>query len=158
MREKEGDSSLEEMIGDTLLYVMLFKNKLTRLSENKIVMKTLAWLLLVEQLDNPSISELGDGLNVSKSQMTARVDKLVEAGLIERVPDKGDRRKIWIVLTPEGKDFIKNSQKTVKENMNQLLSPLSLKEVEELKKSIRTIKKVSLKIQDAQKNRKLNGD
>lgn len=112
--KKEGDSSLEEMIGDTLLYVMLFKNKLTRLSENKIVMKTLAWLLLVEQLDNPSISELGDGLNVSKSQMTARVDKLVEAGLIERVPDKGDRRKIWIVLTPEGKDFIKNSQKQLK--------------------------------------------
>jgi DNA-binding MarR family transcriptional regulator len=83
--------------------------------------------------------------------MTLKMDKLAEAGFTERIPDRNDRRIIRIVLTPEGRNFIKNSQKTVKESLTQLLSPLSFEEVEELKKSITTIKNVVLKIQDRKK-------
>ena len=90
-------------------------------------------------------------LNVSKSQMTLKMDKLEQAGYTERIPDDKDRRIIRIVLTPEGLNFIKNSRNTVKEGMNQLLSPLSIEELEELKKSITTIKNVVLKIQEGKR-------
>jgi DNA-binding MarR family transcriptional regulator len=50
-------------------------------------------------------------------------------------------------LTDEGKDLIKNSNITVKEAMNQLFSPLTHDELEELCKSIEIIKNTVLKIQ-----------
>jgi DNA-binding MarR family transcriptional regulator len=93
------------------------------------------------------MSDLGKTLNISKTQMTTKIDKLVNVGFIERVPDENDRRVLRIVLTTEGKNHIKKSHKTVTESMNQLLSPLDHKELEELSKSIETIKNVVLKIQ-----------
>lgn len=141
---------IEEITKDTLLYITLFNRKLSYLRENKTI-KTLSWLVLIEQLDNPSISELGKILHLSKSHMTARLDSLAEEGFIERLNDEKDRRIIRIVLTLKGQEFIKNSQKTVKRSMNQLFSPLSIKDVEELKKSVETIKNIVLKIQNSQK-------
>jgi DNA-binding MarR family transcriptional regulator len=151
MDEKKIDNLVDEILEDTLIYTILFNRELSNLGEREFI-KTFLWLIAIEQYNNPSLSGLGKMLNVSKSQMTLKMDKLAEAGFTERIPDKEDRRIIRIVLTPEGRNFIKNSQKTVKESMNQLLSPLTFEEVQDLKKSIATIKNVVLKIQ-AGKNR-----
>jgi DNA-binding MarR family transcriptional regulator len=150
MVEKNINNLIEEMLKDTLIYTILFNRELTNLGEREFI-KTFLWLISIEQYENPSLSGLGNILNVSKSQMTLKMDKLSEAGFTERIPDKNDRRIIRIVLTPEGRNFIKNSQKTVKKSMIQLLSPLTLEEVEELKKSIATIKNAVLKIQNKKK-------
>jgi len=146
MGEKQTDELLEEMMEDTLIYIRLFNRELMHLGERKFL-KTFFWLILIEQYDNPSISVLGKKLRVSKSQMTSRIDELVKAGFIERVHDEKDRRIIKIALTPEGRNFIKESRKPVGEHMNQLLSPLNFKEVEKLSMSIEIIKNVVLKIQ-----------
>ena len=151
MDEKKIDNLVDEILEDTLIYTILFNRELSNLCEREFI-KTFLWLIAIEQYNKPSLSGLGKMLNVSKSQMTLKMDKLAEAGFTERIPDKEDRRIIRIVLTPEGRNFIKNSQKTVKESMNQLLSPLTFEEVQDLKKSITTIKNVVLKIQ-AGKNR-----
>jgi len=134
------------MLKDSLIYIKLFNRELINLSERKFI-KTFSWLILIEQYDNPSMSDLGKTLNISKTQMTTKIDELVNVGFIERVPDENDRRVLRIVLTTEGKNHIKKSHKTVTESMNQLLSPLDHKELEELSKSIETIKNVVLKIQ-----------
>ena len=150
MEEKQKEKLVEEIMKDTLIYITIFGKELAHIDERNFI-KTFFTLILIEQYDNPSISSLGKILNVSKSQMTSKTDELAKAGLVERIPDKKDRRIIRIVLTPKGQYLINNSQKAVKDGMNQLLSPLSLKEVEELKKSMETIKNVVLKIQDGQK-------
>jgi DNA-binding MarR family transcriptional regulator len=93
------------------------------------------------------MSALAKTLNISKTQITPRIDQLVNDGLLERVPDENDRRVLRIALTDEGKDLIKNSNITVKEAMNQLFSPLTHDELEELCKSIEIIKNTVLKIQ-----------
>jgi DNA-binding MarR family transcriptional regulator len=144
--EKKPDKLIEEMLEDSIIYIKLFNRELINLSERKF-MKTFAWLILIEQYGNPSMSVLGKTLNISKTQMTAKIDELVDDGLIERVPDENDRRVLRIVLTSHGKNLIKKSHKTVTEGMNQLLSPLSHKELEELNKSIGIIKNAVLKIQ-----------
>ena len=149
--EKDGiDNIIDGMLEDTLIYTVLFNRELTSLGEREFI-KTFLWLISIEQYDNPSLSGLGKMLNVSKSQMTLKMDKLADAGFTERIPDKNDRRIIRIVLTPKGQDFIKNSKKTVKENMMQLLSPLSYEEIKELKNCIATIKNAVLKIQDGKR-------
>lgn len=143
MGENQKDKLVEEIMKDTLLYIKFFNEELSNLSEKKF-MKIMIWLLVIEEYNNPSLSILGGILNISKAQMTIKTDWLTELGLIERVPDKRDRRIIRLALTPEGHNFIKDSQNTVIESMNQLFVPLELKRVEELKKSVETIKNVVL--------------
>jgi DNA-binding MarR family transcriptional regulator len=150
MDENEKDNLIDEILGDTLIYSVLFNRELTNLDEREFI-KTFLWLISIEEYDNPSLSGLGKMLNVSKSQMTLKMDKLAQAGYTERIPDKEDRRIIRIVVTPEGKSFVENSKKTVKEGMKQLLSPLSLEEIEELKNSIATLKNIVLKIQEGKR-------
>ena len=93
------------------------------------------------------MSGLATTLNISKTQLTPRIDELVKEGLLERVSDENDRRVLRIVLTTEGKNLIKKSNTTVTEGMDELLNPLSPEELEELGKSIETIKSTVLKIQ-----------
>ena len=143
---KKSDKLIEEMLEDSIIYISLFNMKLIKLSERK-VMKTFFRLLLIERYGNPSMSVLAKTLNISKTQMTSKIDELFDEGLIERVPDENDRRVLRIVLTDEGKKFIKEAHETVTESMNQLLSSFSPKELEELSKSIEVIKNTVLKIQ-----------
>ena len=147
MVENLKDELVEEIMQDSLLYMKLFNELLSNLGQKKF-MRIITWLIVIEEYNNPSLSELGGMLNLTKAQMTIKTDWLTELGLIERVPDKRDCRIIRLALTPEGHNFLKNSQNTVIENMNQLFAPLDLKRVEELKKSVETIKNVVLEIQD----------
>ena len=146
MMDGKSDKLIDEMLENSIIYIKIFNRELVNLSERKF-MKTFFWLTLIEQYDNRSMSALAKTLNISKTQITPKIDELVKDGLLMRVPDENDRRVLRIVLTDEGKDLIKKSNKTVKEGMNQLLSPLNPKELEELGKSIEVIKNTVLKIQ-----------
>ncbi len=149
MTDIKSEELIEEMLEDSIIYIKIFSRELVNLSERKF-MKTFFWLILIEQYDNLSMSALAKTLNISKTQITPKIDELVNDGLLMRVPDKNDRRVLRIVLTDQGKSLIKKSNKTVKESMTQLLSPLSPKELEELGKSIEIIKNTVLKIQGVQ--------
>ena len=148
MGKQQTDKRIDEMIED-LIYIRLFDNELAHLGKKKFI-KIFFLLKMIEKYGNPSMSTVGKILHVPKSQMTSKSDELTKAGFIERLHDEKDRRIIRIVLTHEGENFIKNYQKTVDESMNQLLSKLSFEEIEELKKSLETIKNVILKIQESE--------
>jgi DNA-binding MarR family transcriptional regulator len=61
-------------------------------------------LVALEQIRGwPSISELGRALRISKQAAREQVIAAAHAGLLELVPDPGDRRSIQIGLTPAGK-------------------------------------------------------
>lgn len=146
MEEEKSEKVIEEMLEDSIIYIKIFNRELKNLSDKKF-MKTFFWLVTIKNYDNLSMSGLAKTLNISKTQITPRIDELVNEGLLERVPDENDRRVLRIMLTAEGEDLIQNSNKTVKEALNQLLNPLSPDELEELGKSIETIKNTVLKIQ-----------
>jgi len=146
MEENKSEELIEELLEDSILYLKLFNRELLNLSERKF-MKTFFWLVLIDQYNNLSMSALAKTLNISKTQITPRIDQLVNDGLLERVIDENDRRVLRIVLTAEGKNLLKKSNITVKEAMNKLFTPLSHDELEELGKSIDIIKNTVLKIQ-----------
>jgi len=49
-----------------------------------------------------SMRDLGDAVVISKSGLTGVVDRMGKAGLVERVPDPGDRRVTLVALTALG--------------------------------------------------------
>jgi DNA-binding MarR family transcriptional regulator len=66
---------------------------------------TLLWLIRV----NPGLSlrELAAEERISAPALSGHVDRLEKAGLIERVRDKGDRRRVGLTLTEDGERLLK---------------------------------------------------
>ena len=66
---------------------------------------TLLWLIR----GNPSLSlrELATEERISPPALSGHVARLEKAGLIERVRDEGDRRRVDLTLTDEGERLLK---------------------------------------------------
>jgi DNA-binding MarR family transcriptional regulator len=62
---------------------------------------------------------------LSSGGMTKRLDRLAEAGLVERLADPDDRRGILVKLTRRGKITIDRLLPVHVNNEQQLLAPLS---------------------------------
>lgn len=62
---------------------------------------------------------------LSSGGVTKRLDRLVEAGLVERRPDPDDRRGTRVRLTPKGRTVIDRAVETHVANEEDLLWPLS---------------------------------
>ncbi|HZU14824.1 MAG TPA: MarR family winged helix-turn-helix transcriptional regulator [Chloroflexota bacterium] len=53
------------------------------------------------------MSDLYQSLLLSKSGLTRRIDRMVEVGLVERKGCPGDRRGVFAVLTPKGREILR---------------------------------------------------
>ncbi len=56
-----------------------------------------------------SMTELANAVLLSKSGLTRLVDRIEEAGLVQRAAAPGDRRSLLIVLTPSGEKTLKRA-------------------------------------------------
>src|SRR6266481_6012423 len=56
-----------------------------------------------------SMTELASAVLLSKSGLTRLVDRIEEAGLVQRAAAPGDRRSLLIVLTPSGEKMLKRA-------------------------------------------------
>ena len=71
-----------------------------------------------------SPTELFNTMMVSSGTMTHRVDRLEQAGLVERIPDPSDRRGTLIHLTTKGFSLIEEAVAAHIDNMHRILDPL----------------------------------
>lgn len=65
---------------------------------------------------------------MSSGGMTARIDRLEKAGLVERRPHPTDRRATLVRLTDKGFDLIDSIMPSHEETARDILAPLSLGE------------------------------
>lgn len=69
--------------------------------------------------------------------ITKRIDKLVQAGLVERRADPADGRGVLVRLTSEGLRVVDAAVETHLETQRRLLAPLSKRQREELARLLR---------------------
>jgi DNA-binding MarR family transcriptional regulator len=65
---------------------------------------------------------------MSSGGMTARIDRLEKAGLVERRPHPTDRRATLVRLTDKGFDLIESIMPSHEETARDILTPLSIDE------------------------------
>ena len=58
------------------------------------------------------MSELADAVLLSRSGLTRLVDRLEEAGMVQRVACRDDQRAAWAVLTDEGRRRLAEARET----------------------------------------------
>ena len=74
---------------------------------------------LVNGTDHCTSSYLAEALAVGKSSVTAIVNRLVDAGIIDRTRDEADRRLVYLTLTEYGHTIFESAQ----EQMREIVSP-----------------------------------
>lgn len=76
---------------------------------------------------------------LSSGGMTKRIDRLAEAGLVERAPDPDDRRGVRVRLTPAGLELVDRVVAAHIANEQALLAPLSAAEQRTLDRLLRKL-------------------
>ncbi len=94
--------------------------------------------MLKEDGDNKKIivREIVEKLGITKSQMTASIDKLIKLGFVEREADLNDRRKIYISITKSGIEITETLSKKVKKHLRKSINLLNENELDELEKGL----------------------
>jgi DNA-binding MarR family transcriptional regulator len=92
------------------------------------------------------ISEIANTFLIPKPQMTYLIDRMVKAGLVERASTPLDRRVTDVVLTLKGKDTFRQCDKYIKNNVRNMLSSLTEKELEDLSESLIKLKEIGPKL------------
>src|SRR6185369_1527895 len=76
---------------------------------------------------------------VTSGTMTNRVDRLVDRGLVERLPDPHDRRGVLVRLTPEGRSTVDGAFEALLDAERQLLADLPSSDRTRLASLLRTL-------------------
>ena len=73
----------------------------------------LVWYDVLAQLDHKGgqlrLSGLADSVLLSRSNITRLVDRMDNAGLVKREPCPEDRRGMYAVITPEGREALRRA-------------------------------------------------
>lgn len=72
-----------------------------------------------------AMHELARRLGVGASSATQLVDRLMNHGLVERIPDPGDRRLLRVSLTPSAAQAVKEFKEHRRHQLTALLAPLT---------------------------------
>ena len=86
-----------------------------------------------------SPTRLYEAAMMSSGGMTARLDRLESAGLIERRPDPNDRRGKLIALTEKGRELIEVMIARHVANEQRILAPLTPAEQEQLSELLKKL-------------------
>ena len=84
-------------------------------------------------------TQLLESAMLSSGGMTKRLDRLVEAGLIERRPDPRDRRGVRVRLTRRGLQTVDRAVQAHVAREHELLAPLTAREREQLDRLLRKL-------------------
>lgn len=103
-------------------------------------------LMLLEEEGTLHVAEIGSRLQIAKAQMTQLVRKLVDLNFIERTLDATDRRIINISLTEPGRKILAEHKQNVMASMQEIMSNLSDRELEELSISLKKLQAILLRL------------
>jgi MarR family transcriptional regulator, 2-MHQ and catechol-resistance regulon repressor len=140
------EERLNQITEEMYLLFPLFKNKLFK-HRKRLKHKTLphSYFHVLKVLKNRGplpMSEIGRRVCISKSNMTSLIDKLVENGLAERMPDKNDRRVINIAITKKGNDLINEWHVHSSQDIKNKLSSIPDEDLETFYESIKNIRTI----------------
>jgi len=96
-------------------------------------------LRMLMEKDKFYVTEIVQTLGITKSQMTASVDKLLLLGYVDRYADTHDRRKIFISITEEGKEITKKIYTLIKKRFTEDIQMLTKEELDDLEKGLKVL-------------------
>jgi len=98
-------------------------------------------LKMLQEKDKFYVTEIVQMLGITKSQMTASVDKLLKLKYVDRYADTQDRRKIYVSITEDGNIITNKIYTRIMEQFNNDIQILSDDELNKLEQGLIVLKK-----------------
>ena len=89
-----------------------------------------------------SIGEISRNLGIAKPNITPLVDRLFEAGFVDRQHDENDRRVVNIVLMPAGEEKLAAIRATISRQIQTQSDGLSVSEFRDLNDSLSSVVRI----------------
>ena len=99
-------------------------------------------LAMLNDVGTMSVSEISRRLGIAKPNITPLVDRLYEAGYVDRQHDENDRRVVNIVLLEAGKEKLAAIRATISRQIQLQVDGLSVSEFRELNESLSSIVRI----------------
>ncbi len=96
-----------------------------RQQEPFLSLSQLRVLAFLERCPKASLSEVADYLDVSRSSMSAMIERLVQRGLVDRMEDPQERRRVILTVTTTGVDYLHQVSETTCSQVAGVLASLS---------------------------------
>ena len=126
---------LEAIVQNFISIIPLFKKKLLhdncKFDKGNLNLSHFKILAVLKKEGQQPISEVAKKLFISTPNMTKLLNKLIDEGMIERIPGEKDRRIININLTEKGSTYLKDK-----------ISSLPDEKLDKLNDSLITLKEV----------------
>lgn len=98
-------------------------------------------LVAIKHLDDPvRPTDVGRLVDHKVNTVSMIVDRMVNAGLVERLRDLPDRRAVRLVVTSKGEKALKPANPAVSKLIKEILSPVSREDMDTLAKLLETIR------------------
>jgi len=141
---------VNEVIADPLAVANELRPVLLRLSRELrreteqlgITSRQVTLLWLIHQNPGLSLRELAAEERISAPALSGYVDRLEKAGLLERVRDESDRRRVGLTLTSEGERLLKRVRARRTTWLADRLRGLEEDELEALERAIEPLGKL----------------
>ena len=128
----------------------LLKKRLVKLSaiqsEQGIPLSHVQVLAMLEEVGSMSVSEISKRFGIAKPNITPLVDRLVNAGLVDRIRSETDRRVVNIVILEEGRERLRQIQNALNAHVAGWQNTLSAEEFTRLESALADILAILSKI------------
>ncbi len=85
------------------------------------------------------MSQLSKFMNMEKGSLTSVIDGLITKGLVKRVRDKTDRRKVNLQLSKQSEEVVRNGMVSIGRHIQKKMEKLTDQEVETLSNALKNI-------------------
>lgn len=92
----------------TIMSDIIKEHKEKAISKESLSQITYSQFILIHHIkdtDDPTITKLAELMQISKPSLTSAVNKLMDIGIIHKIPSEDDKRVIYIELTDKGRSI-----------------------------------------------------
>ena len=109
------------------------------LAEHELQLVHHAILSALYDLGPQSQQDVANALDLDKSHLVGRIDLLEDRGLVRRAPDRTDRRRYQLTLTPQGRRLVTRLRPAARQSQQSFLGALSDAEQQTLLSLLRQV-------------------
>jgi len=100
-------------------------------------------LIHIAEAGSECMKGIGRHIGLEAGSFTPVADRLIEEGLVERIPDPVDRRRILLQITHDGEKSVKILKRLMKEHFTRKLSILNEVQLGHLTEAMNTISDIN---------------
>lgn len=122
--------------GYTQLVELLSALRTPEFPDPHVTMAQMRVLMVLAAVGEARMSDLAQQVGISPSTLSSLVDRLVEAGLANRLDDPRDRRSVVVALAPAGSRILDQFSELGSDALRALLEQLHAKDIVTVNKAI----------------------